>query len=125
MVNLIHQQLWSQQALNPDLERGHFDDGWMLLDEQVSRIATVIKDHVGLPVLAAGDALVDAPPEKMSRIQGPMLFLLFIFFANKSAKIGVWGLKQKAKLRKNLIITLFFSIFSLFLRKSQKIVIIT
>ena len=34
----------------------------MLLDEKVSRISTVVKDHVGLPVLPAGDALVDTPP---------------------------------------------------------------
>lgn len=42
----------------------------MLLDEKVSRIATVIKDHVGLPVLAAGDTLVDAPPDEQNLSRG-------------------------------------------------------
>jgi hypothetical protein len=42
----------------------HFDDRRMLLDEQVSGITAVIEDHVRLPVLTSGDAVLDTPPNK-------------------------------------------------------------
>jgi hypothetical protein len=35
----------------------------MLLDEQVSGIAAIIEDHVRLPVLTTGDAVLDTPPK--------------------------------------------------------------
>jgi len=47
----------------------NFDDGRVLLDEQVGRVTTVIQDHVGLPVLTTSDTFIDAPPvDKESNI---------------------------------------------------------
>jgi hypothetical protein len=45
------------------LEGLNFDDRRMLLDEQVSGIAAIIEDHVRLPVLTTGDAVLDTPPK--------------------------------------------------------------
>ncbi len=58
--------LWSS---NDYLEGLNFDDGRVLLDEQVGRVTTVIQDHVGLPVLTTSDTFIDAPPvDKESNI---------------------------------------------------------
>jgi len=45
------------------LEAGYFHNAGMLLNHQVSRVPAVVQHHVGLPVLAARDALLDTPPE--------------------------------------------------------------
>lgn len=52
-----------------DTRDGLLDDAFyqtegrgVFLEEQVRRVAPVVQNHVGLPVLG-GDALVDAPPE--------------------------------------------------------------
>ncbi len=56
--------------LHDALEGLDLEDGVVLLGEEVGGVASVVQDHVGLPVVG-GDAAVDAPPEVLLGLAPP------------------------------------------------------
>ena len=48
----------------------HLEHGWIFLKHKVSGVATIVQDHVRLPVVSRHTA-IDAPPEILFRLAAP------------------------------------------------------
>ena len=60
----------SDRLLNDAFEGVDFENGIVLLDQEVGGVPAVVQDHVGLPRLV-GDAPVNAPPEIVLVLASP------------------------------------------------------